>query len=71
MFVFMDESAEAVMAVDAQVRDRGWIGDRLGEWARWPGVPNAPMRTMRVVVLLVFAEGVDEMCLVPDQRAVE
>jgi hypothetical protein len=30
MFVLMEDAAQAVASVDVEVRDRGWIGDRLG-----------------------------------------
>jgi hypothetical protein len=31
MFVFVEEAAETVPSADVQVRDRGWVGDLLGE----------------------------------------
>src|SRR3954470_6081001 len=46
------------------MRDRGWIGDLLGERAQRPGVGDASMRPVKVVAPFVFAEGVQEMCLV-------
>jgi hypothetical protein len=54
-----------------QIRDRGWIGDRLGQWAHWSGVRDAPMGSVAVVVLFVLAQGVQQMHLVPDQHPVE
>jgi hypothetical protein len=30
MFVLMEDAAQEVASVDVEVRDRGWIGDRLG-----------------------------------------
>jgi len=30
MFVFVEEAAEAIASADVQMRDRGWIDDRLG-----------------------------------------
>jgi hypothetical protein len=71
MLVFVEEAAEAIASVDVQVRDRGWIGDRLGEWAHRPGIGDAPMRPMKVVVPFELAQGVQKMRLVPDERAVE
>jgi hypothetical protein len=33
MVVFVEQAAEAIASTDVQVCDRGWIGDRVGEWA--------------------------------------
>jgi hypothetical protein len=71
MIVFVEEAAGTVASADAQVRDGGRVGDRLGEWAQRPGVGNASMGPARVVVPFVFAEGVERVGLVPDQGAVE
>jgi hypothetical protein len=43
MVVFVEESGEAITSADVQVRDRGWVGDRLGERAQWSSVRDAPM----------------------------
>ena len=59
MIVFVEEAAGTVASADAQVRDGGRVGDRLGEWAQRPGVGNASMGPARVVVPFVFAEGVE------------
>jgi hypothetical protein len=31
MFVFVDDASESVASADGEVRDRVWIGDRIGE----------------------------------------
>jgi hypothetical protein len=33
MFVLVEEAAEAIASADVHMRDRGEIGDRLGQWA--------------------------------------
>jgi len=71
MLVFVGEAAEAIASADVQVRDRGWIDDRLGQRAQWTGIRDAPMRPMMVVVSFVLAQGAQEMRLVPDRHAVE
>jgi hypothetical protein len=38
MLVFVEEATEAVVSADAQLRDHGRVGDRLGEWAQGSGV---------------------------------
>ena len=67
----MQEAAETIASADAEMRDRGWIGNSLGEGAQRPGVRDAPMGPVAVVVPFVFAKGVHEVGLVPDERAVE
>ena len=71
MFIFVEEAAETVASADAQVRDGGRVGDRLGERVQRSGIRYAPVRPVRVVVRFVLAEGVEQVGLVPDQRAVE
>src|SRR5258705_13545912 len=71
MFVFVQEAAETIGSADPQMRGRGWIGDPLGEGAQRPGVRDAPMGSVAVVVAFVFTKGVHEVGLVPDERAVE
>jgi hypothetical protein len=44
----------------------GW-----GERAQWSGIRDAPMGPVRVVVPLVFAQGVEQVRLVPDECAIE
>jgi hypothetical protein len=71
MFVFIEESAEAIASTDVQVGDRGLLGDRLGERAQRSGVREAPMGPVRVVVPLILAQSVEQVCLVPDVGVVE
>jgi len=42
-----------------------------GGSAEWPGVADSLMRPVRVVELLEFAQGVEQVRLVPDQGPVE
>jgi len=55
MFVFVEETAGAVVSADAQVRDGGRVGDRLGERAQRSGVGDAAVWPVRVVVPFVLA----------------
>lgn len=56
MFVFAEDAAESITAVDAQLRELGWIGDRFGEWVQQPGVAQSAMGPMLVMELFVLAE---------------
>jgi hypothetical protein len=54
MLVLMEEAAQAVASTDVEVRDRVWVGDRLGQWFRWSGVRDSSMGSVSVVVPLVL-----------------
>jgi hypothetical protein len=71
MFVFVEESAETIASADMQTCDRGGVGHRLGQRTQGPGVRDAPMRTMTVVVPFVLAQRVQQMRRVPEQHPVE
>jgi hypothetical protein len=71
VFVFVEESAEPIVSEDVQMRDRGAAGDRFGQRIQRPGVRDAPMGTVTVVVPFVLAQGVQQMRPVPNQRTVE
>src|SRR6266508_657362 len=71
VFVLVQEAAETVTAVDAEVGERVVVGDRFGQWRQRSGVVDALMGPVRVVERLVFAQGVQQMSLVEDQRTVE
>ena len=58
MFVLVQNTAETITSTDGQPGELVWVGDAL-------------VRPVRVVEDFVFAEGVQEMPLVPDQAAVE
>ncbi len=58
MFVLGEESAEAIATADVEVGDLAGVGDRLGEWAQRSGIGNASMWPVRVVMPLMFSEGV-------------
>lgn len=71
IFVLVQEPAEPVVSADAQLGERGGIGDRFGQRLQRSGVPDTPVRAVPVVVPFVFSQGVQQMRLVPDQRTVE
>jgi len=62
---------KVVTSADVEVCDLVWIGERFGQWLQCPGVRDAPMGPAGVVVPLVLVQGVQEVCLVPDQHAVQ
>jgi hypothetical protein len=52
--------------------DEGYgFGDRLGQRLQWLGVGDAAVRPVLIMVVLVLAQGVEQMRLAPDQGAVE
>ena len=71
MFVLVQNTAETITSTDGQPGELVWVGDRFGQRLEWSGVGDALVRPVRVVEDFVFAEGVQEMPLVPDQAAVE
>lgn len=48
MLVFVEDAAEAVMSVDAQVDWPVWISDRFGQWYEWSGIRDALVRSVPV-----------------------
>ncbi len=71
MFVFVEESAETIASADMQPCDRGGVGHRLGQRTQGPGVRDAPMGTVTVMVPLVLPYGVQKMHPIPEQHPVE
>jgi hypothetical protein len=49
VFVLVQDAAEAVAAVDVQVREAVRVGDRFGERREWPGIGDALVRPVRVI----------------------
>ena len=71
MLVLVQGAAESISSPDGQLVQLGWFGDRLGEWLQGcRGVWGAVWPVL-VEELLVLAECVQEMGLVPDQGAVQ
>ncbi|MFJ1847457.1 hypothetical protein [Streptomyces sp. NPDC088146] len=71
MSVLVENAAEAIAAADVEAGDLVRIGDRRGQWMQWAGIRDALMRPMGVVELFERAQGVEQMPLIPDQRAVQ
>ena len=67
MFIFVDDSAEAVTSTNIQVRDRGQIGDRFRQRLQRSGVGDAPVGPVPVVMPLVLVQRVQQMRLIPHQ----
>jgi hypothetical protein len=71
VLVLAENAAEAVASVDVQVGEPVWVGDRFGQLGEWPGVRDALVWPVLVVEDLVFAQRVQQMPLLPNQRPVE
>jgi hypothetical protein len=71
VFILVQDAAQAVTSANVEVCELVWIGERFGQWMEWSGVRDVPMGPVGVVMPLVFVQGVQEVCLVPDQHAVQ
>lgn len=71
MFVLVEDPAQTLPSSDVQVDDLVWFGDRWRQRLQRAGVGDALMRPMLVVEGLELAVCVEQVPLVPDQRAVE
>jgi hypothetical protein len=67
----VEESAESVVSADVEMCQRGRFGDRVGQRTLRPGVRDAAMRAVFVVVVFVLAQGMEQMRTVEDQGSVE
>ena len=70
MSVLVDGAAESVPSADVEVRDPLRIGNRFGKRAQRCGSSESPVGPVLVVEVLELPEGVREVALVPDERAV-
>jgi hypothetical protein len=66
----MQDAAQAIVSTDVEMRDRVWIGDRSVVGAP-AGSSRSPDEADGVVMPLKLAKGVQQMCSVLDQHAVE
>ena len=71
MFVFVEDSAEALVSSYVQARELVRVGDRWGQWMQRSGVGDALVGSVLVVEPFVLAQGVEQMGLVMVQHAVE
>ena len=71
MLVFVEDASEAVVSVDVKPGGDGQFRVRRGQRAEWPGVADSLMWPVRVVELLEFAQGMEQVRLIPDQGPVE
>jgi hypothetical protein len=71
VLVFVNDAAEAITSAYGEVRDLAWIGNWFRQPMEWSGVGDSPVWPVGVVVPFVFAQGVHQVALVPDERAVE
>jgi hypothetical protein len=67
----VEDTAEAIASVHVEPGNSGGFCNRFGQWVLWSGVGNTSMRPMRIVMLLVLVQGVEEVGLVVNQHAVE
>jgi hypothetical protein len=71
MPILMEDSAESVASSYVKIGDLVKGYQRRGQWLERAGVHDALMRPVPVVELLELPQGVQEVGLVPDQRAVQ
>jgi hypothetical protein len=71
MLVLVEDAAEAVASSYVEVGHLVRISDPCRQRAQRSGVRNALVRPVSVVELLELAQGVEQLPLVPDQRAVQ
>ena len=67
----MENAAELVVSAYVQVGASVWIGDGCGRRAQWGCLTLGLVGAMGVVELLVLAQGVAQVVLVPDESAVQ
>ena len=65
MFVFVEDSAEAMVSSYVQAGDLVWVGDGQGQRMQWSGVGDALVRSVLVVEPFVLTQGVEQVVLVP------
>ncbi len=71
MFVFVEDSAEALVSSYVQAGDLVWVCDGRGQRMQWSGVGDALVRSVLVVEPFVLTQGVEQVALVPDQGPVQ
>ena len=70
MLILVKHPTESVASLYVKASDLVRSHQRHGQWLERAGVRDALMRPVPVVELLELPEGVQEVGLVPDQRAV-
>jgi len=71
MVVFVEDAAESVASSYVKAGDLVRSRERYGQWLERAVVRHALMRPVPVVELLELPQDVQEVGLVPDQRAVQ
>lgn len=71
MPVLVENAAEAIAAAYVEAGDLVRNSDRRGQWIQRAGIRDVLMRPMGVAELSERAQGVAQMPLIPDQRAVQ
>ena len=71
MVVFVEHAAESVASSYIKAGDLVRSRERYGQWLERAGVRDALVRPVPVAGLLELPQGVHEVGLVPDQRAVQ
>jgi hypothetical protein len=71
MPVLMKHPAASVASSYVKARDLAWRCQWHGQWLDRAAVRDALMRPVPVVELLELPQGVQQVGLVPDQRAVQ
>jgi hypothetical protein len=71
LLVIFEMTCQARTSVDVQVGESVRIGDRFGQRCQWSRVRDALVWPVLVVEAFELAQRVQQVVLVPDQRAVE
>src|SRR5690242_17726063 len=71
ILVLVEDAAEPVPSMYVEARDLLRVGYRFGERAQGCGSPEGPVRPVLVVEVLELPQRMQEVMLIPDERAVQ
>jgi hypothetical protein len=71
MPVFVEDAAEAVPSADVEVRGLLRVGYRFGERVQGCGSLEGPVGPVLVVEVLELPQRMQQVTLIPDERAVQ
>jgi hypothetical protein len=71
MCVLVEDAGESVLSPKVEVIQSARIGDRLRSRAQWCCAVKGAVRAVPVVEQLELMQGMHQVCVVPDQGAVQ
>jgi hypothetical protein len=71
VLAFVEDAAEAITSADVEMGYLVGIGDRGWQRMQWPGIGDAPVRSVSIVELFELVQGLEQMPLVPNQRPIQ